>query len=114
MRDTIDTKALRELLAKATPGPWRVNPVKGYTDDQIVTDHPDFQQSPHGNYVGETGLASGHKAHRYMADSALIVAAINALPALLDRSDELDRVKAELAAERRWRIQLEADLKDAP
>jgi len=67
-----DTQKLRELLAKATPGPWALN------DDDTIS------------------LASGEKtawrqAHR--ANCALIVAAVNALPELLN---EVERLRAEM------------------
>ena len=52
-----------------TPGDFYVKSLRGYTEDYICTDHPDFQQSPHGNYVGETGLAAGHAKQRFEQDA---------------------------------------------
>ena len=61
-----------ELDEKATPAPWKVNPIEGYTEDIIVTEHKDYQKPPHGNYVAETGLAAGHPKQNFESDSALI------------------------------------------
>ena len=76
-------ESLRALSEEATPGPWRVRPTKGHCDDHIVTDHPDFQQKPHGNYVGETSYAAGHAEQRFAEDSALIAEAVNWVRSLL-------------------------------
>ena len=74
-----DTKALREALAKAQ----LKLPIRQY-HDEACRGNGDFED------------ANGYLGHaEYDEDAALIVAAINALPALLDRSDELDHVKAE-------------------
>lgn len=59
-------------LEGVTPGPWRRKPMKGYTDDYVLTDHPDFQQPKHGNLVAECGFSSGKVEHRYEADAAHI------------------------------------------
>jgi hypothetical protein len=63
-----DIQQLRDLLAAATPGPWIVN------DDDTIS------------------LASGEKAawrQAHRANCALIVAAVNALPDLLDEVNRL-------------------------
>lgn len=67
-----DIAKLRWLLAAATPGPWEP-----------------WQDHPHGHICSMPILRSdeGNQANR-----ALILKAINALPALLD---ELDRLRAE-------------------
>lgn len=59
-------------LEGVTPGPWRRKPMKGYTDDYVLTDHPDFQQPKHGNFVAECGFSGGKVEHRYEADAAHI------------------------------------------
>jgi hypothetical protein len=56
---------LRDLLAAATPGPWIVGVFHGCIFGP--------------NYVAVADTVDGH-----VADAAIIVAAINALPALLD------------------------------
>jgi len=79
---TIDTKALRELMAKATPerwarrslcGSWRI--FGGLNDKLIASDK--------------------HYGDKWSDDSALIVAMRNALPALLDAVDRLAEVTRE-------------------
>lgn len=71
---TIDRDHLRALDAAATPGPWE-------TDDRDRNIRPAGPELP---------LAYDVRAN----DAALIVAARNALPALLD---EIDRLEARLA-----------------
>lgn len=66
---------LAQLARAATPGPWRVEHVAGYCIDYVLTEHPEFQDKPHGNYVSETTYAAGHKEQRFSADSAFIAAA---------------------------------------
>lgn len=85
--------ALKALAEKATPGPWRSIPIRGYTDDLVVTDHPDYQQKPHGNYVAETGLAAGHQRQNFQADSAFIAAADPSLILRLITEREQDRAQ---------------------
>lgn len=66
---------LERLNEKATPGPWAVEPIRGYTTDYIVTLHPDYAPDRvrrHRNYVGETGLGSGQTEQRFSQDAALI------------------------------------------
>lgn len=78
------TDNLKALLDKATPGPWSVHKLHGHTIDQIYTTHPDFQQKPHGNYVGETALADGHTAQRFSNDAELICELVNIAPHILE------------------------------
>ena len=73
----IPDSILREILLAAktaTPGPWKVVPIKGYTEDYIVTEHPDWQGPMHTNYIGETGLAAGQgtRPQKFQHDSAYI------------------------------------------
>ena len=70
------------LSEAATPGKWHVKRIKGYTDDEVFTDHPDFQVKPHGSYIASTGLAAGHPAHRYSEDADLIAASTNLVRSL--------------------------------
>lgn len=62
-----DTTELRRLLAEATPGPWSVE------------EYPDMP----GSFYVKAGVFGLHE------NAALIVAARNALPALLDENDRL-------------------------
>lgn len=82
-----DIKALRELLAKATPGPWF---------DQSNEDYPGANHKirPIDNIsewpaFGEIASAGPHNA-------ALIVAAVNNAPALLDRIEALEALNERL------------------
>jgi hypothetical protein len=90
-----DVKRLRELLAKATPGPWR---------SQRAGNAP-----CHGALVGQSAILELPRPYNeaYIAerklrevslftddDADLIAAMRNALPDLLD---EIDRLRAELA-----------------
>jgi hypothetical protein len=71
---TIDVVGLRELLAKATPGPWETDGhgiVGGETDEeQFIADSPDH--------------------------AALIAAAVNTLPQLLEAWEERERLREAL------------------
>ncbi|CAB4140050.1 hypothetical protein UFOVP407_14 [uncultured Caudovirales phage] len=71
---------LRELLAKATPGPWSVR--------QFSHDPARNLDTVKIEAVQRRVLGSLDRA-----DGELIAAAVNALPALLD---ELDRLRAEV------------------
>ena len=71
------TDRLRALLAEATPGPWDVDDI-----------HPDHcAQSPWGHKTvtfGPGSVALALMSPEDQPTAALIVAAVNALPALLD------------------------------
>lgn len=89
-------EALRELLAKATPGPWRQ---EFYRDGELLPDGTgglDDYETPGSNvYVIDQSSDEGYCLTEFdagrPADAALIVAAVNALPGLLER---LERVEA--------------------
>ena len=100
---------LRELLAKATPGPWQIEErelphyLKGefHTERAIFTvwHHPQLKGPlpvvGQSIGIGETKDAPAIKfTHINAGDAALIVEAHNALPALLD---ELDTLRTRLA-----------------
>lgn len=83
MTDPVDIIELRALLEKATPGPW-----------VIARPEQKGEDWPHGIIVAATarGLgiyASGDTATFPSADRAMIAAARNALPALLDEIEAL-------------------------
>lgn len=67
---------LRKLAEAATPGPWRVEPQHGYTEDYIVTNHPSWQGPGLLRYVGECGLAHGQekRPQKFQDDAAYIAA----------------------------------------
>jgi hypothetical protein len=73
-----DTNELRKLLAAATPLPW-------YGKWNIST--------AHGDLIASTDVSLASDPEESDANGDLIVAAVNALPALLD---ELDAVRADL------------------
>ena len=80
-----EVRRILELEKIATPGPWRVEPQKGYTDDYIVTLHPDFapdSDKPWRHYIGETGHAGGKPTQNFSNDAALIAALRNLAPRL--------------------------------
>lgn len=79
-----DLARLRELLAAATPGPWET----AERSDTINVQ------------AGQRAVARCQRKAGVWRDAALIVAAVNALPALLDRIEALERV-AEAARRRR-------------
>ena len=77
---TTDTKRLRELLSKATPGPWE----------------PTNTTTVNCNYACGSGpwIISDRNDPQVIADAALIAAAVNALPELLD---EVERLRTHVA-----------------
>ncbi len=88
---TVDIKALRELEAKATPGPWevevdpdlsRIGPWSGRRYDPYEGGLP---------IVDKALFFVGRKDKALLEDLYLIVAMRNALPELLD---ELERMRA--------------------
>lgn len=85
---TTDTDALRALIAGATPGPWAVATGTDGT-------RPFAINAERGGIVNWGGIA--RRNSEGPANAALIAAAVNALPGLLDELDAL-RVDAE-----RWR-----------
>lgn len=102
---------LRGLIEKATPGPWETVETKihwsiasgkqgNHTERRIATtwDHPQ-SRAPSPVVTGSVGLGfdggpPAHLVHISEEDAALIVAAINHLPALLDRLEAAERGKA--------------------
>ncbi len=81
---TADLSALRGLLATATPGEWRAG--------NIETWHV---FAPHAGIGNERVLLRMNEHFVHAADAALIAAARNALPGLLDF---VDVVRAHIAA----------------
>lgn len=79
-RAMIDVGELRRLIEAATPGPWALDSDEEY-DIMIDGDDP-FACVLEGFLVG------AHRPTRE-ANAALIVAAVNALPSLLDENERL-------------------------
>ena len=71
---TADIPKLRELLAKATPGPWN-----------STTDHKGYMIDDGKGYC----VAGAGTLNQHGADMDAIVAAVNALPALLSELEAL-------------------------
>ena len=93
-----DTAKLRELLAAGTQGEWSV------TDEHEILSTENRNDPIDGEpYQERTLIAQGECSQNWgyiewfnLADAALIVAAVNALPALLD---EVEALRAALSAE---------------
>lgn len=90
-----DITKLRELLGRATPGEWRSD-IDTYGDPGDITLWAEGE-----NYVVNIGHAGDHVENGCViafdgskANAALIAAAVNALPALLDEVERL-RLDAE-------------------
>jgi hypothetical protein len=118
---------LRGLLAKATPGPWEVDsehdgdaeygggpdPDRGYANfivfdgkghivcDTLNSDAKCIEEEPHSDEDGYRSAWDGIGK----ANAALIVAAVNALPGLLDHIDRLtdDNVRLRALVEEAYR-----------
>lgn len=76
---------LRELLAAATPGEWRLYAVKDTIEVQHGEPRPINGRAPVVHWMGFDGADMTVKQKR--TNATLIVAAHNALPALLDAID---------------------------
>jgi len=91
-----DIPALRELLAKATPGPWRStwdDPVPEGRCESI--EDWNVIEGPDKSLVVGMVVYDGHWPACTKENAALIVAAVNQLPSLLD---ELEGLREKLAA----------------
>jgi len=94
MTTPIDLDALEALLAKATPGTWALEERRDYTD---IVDGTGTSLLPTG-WGGEPLIDRD--------DAALIVAAVNALPALIRELREA-RASVEIAADAYRKTSLE-------
>ena len=104
---------LRKLLANATPGPWRQrNPSDGCgADKSIIQD---------GGKNGVIGNYFDFSKKQCQRDIALIVAAVNVLPGLLDEVETLRTIAQDAVSENERAnslceriVDLEAALKQA-
>lgn len=73
--DHMNSADLRRLLAEATPGPWDVM----------------GPRARHWYWIG-AGVEDDPADDLSLADAKLITATVNALPALLDRMEKLEKV----------------------
>ena len=89
-----DTKALREALAKATQGPLTLVP-DPEDDCFALVFAPSHAALARFVVRMKDDTTDAPQTAQKLATAKLYIAAINALPALCDRSEELDRVKAE-------------------
>lgn len=89
------TAKLEELLAKATPGPWRVEteaePEEEQPEVYVVSEQTVCDYTP----VATMGRALAISQERKQADAALIAAVKNALPVLLSELTTLRERVAE-------------------
>lgn len=100
----VDVTRLRALREAATPGPWRVTPARTGPRGGL---HPAFIDAPRNGWVnGITFVTIGDSTNddatavaQMSADAALIVEAVNALPALLAEIEALRRVRDAAAAD---------------
>lgn len=81
----IDTEELRRLTREATPGPWKW----GWTTDLTS---PPTKRFTKDSYTVEPAVCATSRLKGGFDDAALLVAMRNALPALLDRMEKLERV----------------------
>ena len=92
---TTDTAKLRELLAAGTQGEWSVTDEHEILSTENRNDGEPYEESTL-IAQGECSQNWGYIEWFNLADAALIVAAVNALPALLD---EVEALRAALSAE---------------
>ena len=85
--ETPDVAELRRLLDAATPGPWRDEMMQG----QGLTLTAIIAGKPNPDDLRVIGSTLAHN------DARAIVAAVNALPALLDAAAERDALAAKVA-----------------
>ena len=90
----VDVAALRALLERATPGPWQTSAVRSRADIRLGRDTSTFGIGPDGDALAVV-FHDDKTGHGYI-DGRLIVAAVNALPALLATAERLAVVEAAL------------------
>ena len=90
---------IRALLDAATDGPW----VREWdTSDQWWTIHGQPNPAKGDDRMVCPEVATLNHREDWTADVALIVAAVNAFPALLDAADERDRLAAAVRSLAEW------------
>ncbi len=93
---------LRDLRAKATPGPWHhVNPFESVPAERTIHGPVPGQRVDYVSTWPHFGTPRGHSVVIPMygsektassSDMAAIVSAVNALPALLDCAEALEKI----------------------
>lgn len=91
----VDVKGLRALLDAATARPWRADVWYGTDDGGWAAIGPHCVASEADGFDDAPETPSYDQA---MADAALIAAAVNALPELLDEVERLDSLVSEWAS----------------
>lgn len=94
---TPSTSELRALLAAATPGPWYVVGNDGCDGDSLTPDFDAEEQATVSANKTERGWCTDSGCPGYgisVENARLIAAAVNALPTLLDRIEELEKEQA--------------------
>ena len=116
MTDKIDVAGLRGLVAKATPGPWDVWRERTDTRDDAVAELTAqvesaelfagavFLLNADGKCPALTGCGPTSEAN-----AALIVAAVNALPALLEAAEANAGLEGEVERKLRERVEKALD-----
>lgn len=100
---SLDRQELRRLLGKATPGPWwvsvRLDASEPDESSQAlgIGAGPDDDPTILATTPGCASFDNGSEPDRWEPDAELIVAAVNALPELLDRLEEARRLLADHA-----------------
>jgi hypothetical protein len=92
---TDEIARLRELLAKATPGPWGMYNGYGPCEDGLTRCASIGRMEGHRETVMVSPFDSADLAAKH-EDFELIASAVNALPALLDRLEAAERRAGEL------------------
>ena len=93
-RTTVGVEALRHLLEKATPRPWQARPDPHHEDETLVVTDVRWGGA---NYVKVATCDQPKGEVPGQADAELIVAAVHALPSLMDELERW-RTRAESAA----------------
>jgi len=95
----MDLEGLKKLLAEATPGPWVGVPADDYAIEAAAypPDYPGrFPEDDTGFYLAIFG---NHPADYGEANRDLAVAAVNALPALIERVERLEDLLGQFVSE---------------
>jgi inosine/xanthosine triphosphate pyrophosphatase family protein len=91
---------LERLINEATPGTWSITEDGDIVCQQTVTEDGETYTESLSIATGECSQNWGYIHWGKLEDAALIVAAINALPGLIERAQRAERLEAELEAAR--------------
>ena len=90
---------LERLINEATPGTWSITEDGDIVCQQTVTEDGETYTESLSIATGQTSQNWGYIHWGKLEDAALIVAAVNALPALLDEVERLREATQNLIAE---------------